>query len=179
MKTTMYVAASMDGFIARPNGDIDWLESIEGAAEDYGYQGFYESIDCLVMGGKTYRQMRKSPEWPYSCKPTWVYSRSPFTIDIPNVFHADMPPDVLVARLKNEAKNHLWVLGGGEIHSLFLREGFIDELRLFIMPLALGEGIPLLAPPMKDRRWRLTELRRWNGDVAELRYERLLDTEGK
>lgn len=172
MKISMYVAASIDGFIARPNGDIDWLESIEGVAEDYGYQAFYETVDCLVMGGKTYRQMHAFPEWPYAGKPTWIYSRSPFVADIPDVFHLDTPPSALIERLKNEGKRHLWVLGGGEIHTMFLRDGFIDEMHLFIMPLALGKGVPLFAPPLRDQRWRLADLRRWNGDVVELRYIR-------
>lgn len=172
MKTSMYAAASMDGFIARPNGDIDWLESIAGAVEDYGYQAFYETVDCLVMGGKTYRQMGAFPEWPYAGKPTWVYSRSPFVPDIPAVFHADVPPCTLIERLKNEGMKHLWVLGGGEIHSLFLRERLVDEIRLFIMPLALGDGIPLFAPPIQDQKWRLADLRPWNSEVAELRYMR-------
>ena len=177
MKTSMYVAASLDGFIARPDGDISWLESIEGAAEDYGYQDFYETVDCLVMGGKTFRQMCAFSKWPYTGKATWVYSRSPVLTDIPGVFHVGMPPKILVKQLKDEGKQHLWVLGGGEIHSLFLRAGFIDEIRLFIMPLALGEGIPLFAPPLQGRRWRLADLRRWNGDMAELRYVRPDDGE--
>ena len=173
MKTSMYVAASMDGLIARTNGAIDWLGSIDEAAEDYDYQSFYETVDCLVMGGRTYRQIRDFPEWPYAGKPTWVYSQSPLPGDMPEVFRAEMPPRTLIEHLKSEGRRHLWVLGGGEIHSLFLREGLIDEMRLFIMPMALGEGIPLFAPPLQDRRWRLTELRRWNDDVAELRYTRL------
>ncbi len=75
MKTSMYVATSMDGFIARPNGAIDWLGNPEDVVEDCGYQAFYETVDCLVMGGKTYRQICTFPEWPYVGKPTWVYSR--------------------------------------------------------------------------------------------------------
>lgn len=170
MKISMYVAASMDGFIARPDGDISWLGNTEVELQDYDYQAFYETVDCLVMGGKTYRQIRASHEWFYAGKPTWLYSRQPFVVDIPDVFHADMSPVALAERLKGEGKKHLWVLGGGEIHSRFLREGLVDEIRLFIMPLALGKGVPLFAPPLTDRTWRLADMKRWNGDVAELHY---------
>lgn len=172
LKISMYLAASMDGYIARPDGDIGWLGNADEELQDFGYQAFYATVDCLVMGGKTYRQLRASHEWFYSGKPTWVYSRYVFSPDIADVLHADRPPAALAEQLRNEGRKHLWVLGGGEIHSLFLRAGLVDEIRLFVMPLALGEGVPLFAPPIPAQTWRLTGMRQWNGDVAELRYAR-------
>lgn len=173
MKISMYVAASMDGFIARPDGDISWLGNTDVELQDYDYQSFYETVDCLVMGSKTYRQIRSTLEWFYAGKPTWVYSRQNFTPDIPDAFHTDMSPVDLVERLKSDGKRHLWVLGGGEIHSLFLRNGFVDEIRLFIMPLALGEGVPLFAPPLPEQMWRLENLKRWPANIGELHYVRV------
>lgn len=170
MKVSMYVAASMDGFIARPDGAIDWLGPADAAEGDYGYPEFYASVDVLVMGGNTYRQMLASPDWPYAGKPVWVYSRSGISSAPPGVRRADSDPAALVERLRSEGMKHLWVLGGGDIHSLFLRQGLIDEIRLFIVSLALGRGVPLFAPPLEDRRWTLAEARRWNREVAELRY---------
>lgn len=172
MKISMYVAASMDGFIARTDGSIDWLEEIGEPPNDYGYQAFYDSVDAIVMGGRTYRQMAAAPDWFYAGKPVWVYSRGDFTSEIPDVFHAVSQPSGLIERLRSEGKKHLWVLGGGEIHSLFLRGGLIDEIRLFIMPSALGGGVPLFAPPVPDRRWMLADVKRWPHDVAELHYVR-------
>lgn len=177
MIASMYVAASMGGFIARSDGDISWLGDTDVELQDYGYQAFYDAVDCLVMGGKTYRQIRSSHEWFYAGKPTWVYSRQPLIPDIPDVFHADVSPVDLVERLKTEGKKHLWILGGGEIHSLFLHEGLVDEIRLFLMPLALGEGVPLFAPPLPDQAWRLENLKRWHADIAELHYIRVRNGE--
>lgn len=172
MKTSMYLASSMDGYIARKDGDIGWLGNTDEELRDYGYQEFYSTVDCVVMGGRTYRQIRGSHEWFYAGKPTWVYTRGTFVADIPDVHHADLPPKELAKRLENEGRLHLWVLGGGEIHSLFLRQGLVDEIRLFVMPLALGEGIPMFAPPIPDQTWRLRATKQWNDSIAELHYAR-------
>ena len=172
MKTSMYVAASMDGFIARPDGSIDWLGSAEEAADDYDYREFYASVDALVMGGKTYRQVAAFPDWPYQGKPVWVYSRGALDPEIPGVRRADVGPAELIQRLRREGRAHLWVLGGGDIHAMFLREELVDEIRLFVMPLALGVGVPLFAPPVPERRWRLAGVRQWPHGVAGLRYTR-------
>lgn len=171
MKISMYVAASMDGFIARADGAIDWLGSAAEAAEDYDYRDFYASVDVLAMGAKTYRQIL-AHEWLYAGKPVWVYSRGELSSDIPGVRRADLEPAALAESLRRENHRHLWVVGGGDIHSLFLRAGLIDEIRLFVMPLALGRGVPLFAPPIADQRWTLAEARRWPHEVAELRYVR-------
>lgn len=172
MKTSMYVAVSMDGFIARTDGSTDWLAEIGPPPNDYGYGEFYDSVDAIVMGGKTYRQMAFSGDWFHSGKPVWVYSRGGFAPKTPNVFHAVSQPAELVGQLRSEGKKHLWVLGGGDIHAMFLREGLIDEIRLFIMPMALGQGVPLFAPPLPDRLWTLANVARWPHDVAELHYVR-------
>lgn len=172
MKISFYVAASMDGFIARPNGDIDWLESVDGEANDFGYADFYNSIDVIAMGGKTFRQMRSFSPWPYAGKPVWVFSHGELPPADPGVSRAELSPAALVEQWIAEGKDHAWVLGGGEIHSLFLRTGLVDEIRLFIMPIALGEGIPLFAPPLNDFRWHLKSVRSWPGNTAELHYAR-------
>lgn len=135
---------------------------------DYGYQSFYDSVDAIIMGAKTYRQIRCSHEWWYAGKPVWVYSRSEFAPDIPDVLHAVSPPAELVRQLRGEGKKHLWVLDGGDIYSLFLRENLIDEIRLFIMPVALGQGVSLFSPPVPERRWALANVTRWPYDGAEL-----------
>lgn len=172
MKTSMYVAVSMDGFIARTDGSIDWLAAIGEPPDDYGYREFYDSVDAIVMGGRTYRQMASSGDWYYAGKPVWVYSHNDFAPKTPDVFHAVSRPAALVEQLRSEGKKHLWVLGGGDIHAMFLREDLVDEIRLFVMPTALGQGVPLFAPPIPERRWALANAARWPHGVAELHYVR-------
>lgn len=169
MKISMYVAASMDGFIARKDGSIDWLNEV-GGETDFGYQKFFDSVDVLCVGNHTYQQM--ADVWPYKNIPSWIYSRTSFRPEQANVHVTSLPPKKLVEQLVQEGRQHLWVMGGGEIHSLFLNEDLVDEIRLFVMPIALGEGISLFAPELVERRWHLAKAKVWPGEVAELHYVR-------
>lgn len=171
MKVSMYVAVSIDGFIARKDNSIDWLSDI-GEETDFGYQDFYRSVDAICMGNRTYQQIAAASAWPYGDKPAWVYSRAPFASVKPNVYMTLLPPEKFAEQLRREGKQHLWVMGGGEIHTIFLNAGLVDEIRLFVMPIALGEGIPLFSPQVIERRWKLTSVEAWPGDVGELRYSR-------
>ncbi|MDR2981191.1 MAG: dihydrofolate reductase family protein [Puniceicoccales bacterium] len=170
MKISMYAAISVDGFLARSDGSIDWLDAIGGEGEDFGYGAFYSTVDAIVMGGKTYRTLVNAGDWGYAGKCTWVYSRKALNSGRDDVFQTNMPAPAFVEHLRSKGKQHLWVMGGGEIHSLFLREGLIDEMRLFIIPLALGEGIPLFAPPIPDMRWSLQRTKPWHGNILEMVY---------
>ena len=170
MKISMYAAISIDGFIARADGSIDWLGSVEETVNDFDYQEFYASVDALVMGGKTYRQLASSNDWLYAEKPVWVYSRDAFAPVIPNVFRTEESPVEFAGRLQSEGKEHLWVVGGGDINSMFLRENLIDDMRIFVIPLALGAGIPLFAPIVPEQRWNLTATRQWKGGIIEMQY---------
>lgn len=172
MKVSMYVAVSIDGFIARKDNSIDWLSDI-GGETDFGYQAFYRSVDAICMGNRTYRQIVAASAWPYSDKPVCVYSRTPFAPEKPNVYATSLPPEKLAEQLRREGKQHLWVMGGGEIHTVFLNAGLVDEIRLFVMPIALGEGVPLFSQRVIERSWKLISVEVWPGDVGELRYCRL------
>ncbi len=175
LKLSMYAAISLDGFIASPDGNIDWLTehgSQDDLENDDGYKEFLGSVDALVMGGKTYRQVLTFGDWPYSGKKCVVVSRSGSKTNLPNVSFTADSPEQIVECLQNEACRHVWVMGGGEIHSLFLRAGLIDEMRIFVMPKILGEGIPLFVPPVPDVRWKLLSQKEWQANIVELRYQR-------
>ncbi|HBT75763.1 MAG TPA: dihydrofolate reductase [Planctomycetaceae bacterium] len=175
LKLSMYVAISLDGFIAKSDGNIDWLTehgSQEDLENDDGYKNFLASVDVLVMGGKTYRQMLTFGEWPYRGKKCVVVSRTETKTDLPDISFTTDSPQQIVERLQNEGCRHVWVMGGGEIHSLFLRAGLIDEMRIFVMPKILGEGIPLFAPPIPDAHWTLLSQKEWQANIVELHYRR-------
>ncbi|HBT76551.1 MAG TPA: hypothetical protein DEB39_06410, partial [Planctomycetaceae bacterium] len=165
MKLSMYVAISLDGFIAKPDGNIDWLTedvSQTDLENDDDYKAFLASVDALVMGGKTYRQVLTFDEWPYCGKKCVIVSRTETKADLPDVSLTADSPEQVVQRLQNEGCRHVWIMGGGKIHSLFLRAGLIDEMRVFVMPKILGEGIPLFAPPVPDVRWKLLSQKEWH-----------------
>ena len=154
-KVSVFIATSLDGFIARENGDIDWLNDANATVpegEDCGYQPFMASVDVLIMGRKTYEQVLSFGSWPYGQTRVIVMSRSPiqFPAELPAcVTHSAAMPRMLYDRLVNEGAQHLYIDGGVTIQR-FLAAGLIDELTITIIPILLGEGTPLFGPLGKD-----------------------------
>lgn len=150
-KCSVFVATSLDGFIARENGSIDWLEqanSVIPSGKDCGYGEFFASVDALVMGRATFEQVRSFEQWPYGDKRVVVMSRHGVTIPdalASTVSSSSATPAQLVAQLAAEGLNHLYIDGGKTIQS-FLRAGLIDELTITLIPLLLGSGRPLFGP---------------------------------
>ncbi len=154
-KVSVFIATSLDGFIARKNGELDWLNDANATVpegEDCGYRAFMDSIDTLIMGRKTYEQVLSFSKWPYGETPVIVMSRNSiaFPANLPDtVTHSSETPRVLSDRLSAAGAKHLYVDGGMTIQS-FLSEGLVDELTITVIPIILGEGIPLFASIGKD-----------------------------
>ena len=144
----LYVAASLDGYIARPNGAVDWLDEIggsgEGPAEDYGYHQFLANVGVVLMGRVTYEQILSfGVAYPYPGAVGYVFSRTRAGEKDDNVTFVDVSaiPE-LIAGLKETGEKDIWLVGGGQLVQEFLRLDLIDRIELFIPPLILGEGIP-------------------------------------
>ena len=155
MKTSVFIATSLDGFIARANGSIDWLEKANATVptgEDCGYRAFIDTVDVLVMGRNTYEMALSFGAWPYEDKRVLVLSSK--AIQIPKaiahtVSTAAETPNQVVARLTAQGATHLYIDGGRTIQQ-FLSAGLIDELTITLIPVLLGTGIPLFGPLAKD-----------------------------
>jgi dihydrofolate reductase len=152
MKVSAFVASSLDGFIARKDGSLDWLGSAGENSEDYGFKAFMNSVDVLVMGRNTYEKVMTFGEWPYGEKPVVVLSSR--TVEIPamlqkTVSSSSETPGDLVERLATQGASHLYVDGGITIQR-FLDSGLIDEITITRIPVLLGEGIPLFGRLAKD-----------------------------
>lgn len=149
VKASVYIATSLDGFIARKDGSLDWLGNPGAASgEDYGYQVYFDSVDVLVMGRNTYETVLGFGKWPYAEKRVIVLSRKPvdFPAGVPDsVSCSSEEPEALVQRLQEEGARHLYVDGGITIQR-FLARGLIDEMTITRIPVLLGEGIPLFGP---------------------------------
>lgn len=170
MKISAFVATSVDGFIARPDGSLDWLRRATG--DDYGYQTFFDSIDALVIGRHTYEQAARMDSWPYAYKRVLVLSRG--FVQIPEnivrfVESTQYAPKVLATNLAQAGVEHLYVDGGKTIQS-FMRAGLLNELTINRLPILLGQGVPLFGRLDADMALGLIESKTLDGDVVQTRY---------
>ena len=145
MKITYYVATSSDGFIAREDGDVSWLDDVEIDADETGLEEFFASIDGLVMGRATYDFVFNYGSWPYEDKPSWVCTSSDLqALDGANLKVCRAVDEVII-EAKAEGLKHLWFVGGGELGSAFLEKGLITHISISEMPIKLQSGIRLFA----------------------------------
>jgi dihydrofolate reductase len=156
----LYIAASLDGYIAGPNGEIDWLEgsgearesataTVVEADEDYGYHEIYESIDTTLMGNSTYPVTLTVDEFPYLNTTNYVFTRGTPPPDTDYVQFVSGDIGSFVRSLKQQPGKDIWLVGGGQINTIMLNEDLIDDIILTSFPLVLGGGIPLFAPGAK------------------------------
>ena len=165
-----YVASSLDGRIATPDRGVAWLEPFEVEDEDYGYAAFYASVDAVILGRRTYEQCLSFATWPYPAKPCWVFSRRPLEPARPEVTFTSESPAALVARFAAEGVRRAWLVGGAELAASFRNEGLIHEYVVSVIPMILGEGIPLLAPGGPRDSLVLAGVKPFGNGVIQLRY---------
>ena len=175
MKASVYIATSLDGFIARENGDVDWLSGgdIEGSGEDYGFQEFIDSVDILVMGRNTFEMVVSSGEWLYGNKQVIVLSSRP--VQIPSNLAGTVEtqlcsPTELVKQLSERGAKHLYIDGGKTIQS-FINAGLIQQIIITTIPVLIGEGIPLFGPVNRDMKLQHIETRSFANGFVQSRYE--------
>jgi len=166
---SVFIAASLDGFIARPDGTLDWLTRFEKSGEDYGYPAFFDSIDALVVGRKTYDFVAGMEEWPYGSKRCVVLTHRPPAAKLASEeFFAGAPLE-LVERLAREGSRRVYV-DGGDVIRQFLTAGLIDDLTLSVIPVVLGSGIRLFDTGLPERWLTLQSSKSWPSGLTQLRY---------
>lgn len=161
MKVSVYIASSLDGFIARKDGGLGWLDEASTTVpdgEDCGFKAFIDTVDTMVMGRKTFEKVLSFGQWPYGKMPVIVLSHNPtsFPSTIPDtVTHCSEQPHTLYEKLSGEGVKHVYVDGGNTIQG-FLSAGLIDEITVTVIPVIIGDGIPLFGS--SDKEVKLTHL---------------------
>jgi dihydrofolate reductase len=174
-KIKVYIACSLDGYIARPDGSIDWLESLPNPNQlDYGYTDFIATIDTVVMGRNTYQEVLGfDVPWPYADCTTYVVSTNP-DLELPTENTRLINSD-LSGQLKKIAElegKDIWIVGGGPLIAALLSEQLVDDLLIFIMPILIGSGIPLFPEGVKETTFALAEAKAYETGVVQLHYKK-------
>jgi len=167
-----YVAMSLDGFIATPDGGVAWLAPFESSAEDYGYGAFYASVDAVLLGRRTYEQALTFGPWPYGDNRVWVFSHGDLAPAAAGVRVTDRTPDEIAAELDAQGVRRAWLVGGAALAASFREAGLITEYIVSVMPVVLGGGVPLFAGLGPQECLRLVESTAFADGVVQLRYER-------
>jgi dihydrofolate reductase len=170
MSISVFVGASVDGFIARRDGTFDFLD--EGGGEPHGFEEFLASVDAIVMGRNTYEVVLPFPEWPYGDKRVVVLSSRPLELPAGRGRLEQMSgsPAEIVARLAATGAHHLYVDGGITIQQ-FLRAGLVDRLIVSRVPVLIGDGIPLFGSVPSDVKLRHVATRAFAGGLVQSEYE--------
>ena len=166
-RVVLYVANSLDGYIAREDGSVDWLFDPYA----HGYEFFYEDVDTVIMGRKTYDQALSFEEAPYSSKRAIVFSRSAKPSPYAGLEFTAEPPQDVVRRLKEEDGGMIWLVGGREISELLIANELVDELIVSIHPKILISGIPLVASKNCAVDLKLVTYEVFKSGLVQLRYE--------
>lgn len=175
-KVTLHVVASLDGFIARKDNTVSWLET-QGKVYEAGATvsaeeatAFLQTIDCYVLGSRTYEHALELG-WPYGDKPTVVLTRRKLSSAKSSVeFHSgDLRS--LMEQLRSRYRS-IWLVGGAMLGQQFLELGLVDEIRLTIAPVLLGDGLRLFGELSSERRWDLKNVVAYKNGFVELTYDR-------
>jgi len=174
MRCSAFIATSLDGYIARPDGSLDWLPGSDGqaGADDYGFGDFYASVDTLIIGRKTWDFANHLPDWPYAGKRVVVRSRQhpagPVPIS-PVAEGSSLPPEALASCLDREGMRHAYVDGGETIRD-FLRAGLIDTITITRVPVLIGDGISLFGGLGKEIHLWHEHTRAYPDGLVQSRY---------
>lgn len=173
-KVTLFIAMSLDGYIADKDGGVDWLNGQEEDGENMDtYSEFIKTIDTIIMGWNTYHQVitELSPEeWVYPEQISYVITHR----EIPSTerihFTSESPCD-LVKRLREEEGNGIWICGGTSIVRQLMETDLLDTLHISVIPTLLGDGVRLFGPLEKEQKLRLVKTQSYNG-ITDLVYEK-------
>lgn len=170
-KLILYIAASLDGYIAKPNDDLSFLSMVEKEGEDYGYSAFTKSVDTVILGRKTYDWvMKQVPEFPHIDKESYIITRT-VRPAIGNVqFYTGKLEELLNTLKQREGKN-IFLDGGAELVNEFLHLALIDEIIVSIIPILLGNGTKLFKQGIPEQKLQQLSSKSFESGLVQLHYK--------
>lgn len=165
-KVVLFIATSLDGYIASTDGAVDWLFH----DADYGYTEFMASVDAVVMGRKTWEQARTFEDVPFAGKHVIVFSRSQSNADASRIRFVQSDPETTIPEIKSSVEKDIWLVGGGDLIQQFIASHLIDEFRIFVHPIILGHGIPLFTQQPQRANLTFVGSQSFPSGLVELRY---------
>nr|WP_307989718.1 dihydrofolate reductase family protein [uncultured Niameybacter sp.] len=173
-KVILYIAMSLDGYIADPKGGVEWLGGQDAASEDMGsYPEFIQTVDTVIMGWKTYHQVTTelSPDqWVYSGMKSYIITHQKL-VATEDIEYTEQPLEELIADLKKQEGKHIWICGGASIVGQLIEKNLIDRYHITMIPTLLGDGIRLFEKSHEELKLKLIGTQSYNG-MTDLIYER-------
>jgi dihydrofolate reductase len=171
-KVVLYIAMSLDGYIAGPGGDMSFLSVVEEAGQDYGYGDFVETIDTVIMGRKTYDWvMTQVSEFPHASRETFIVTKTP-QASMGNINFYNGSLKSLITQLKGLAGKDIFVDGGAEVVNELLKNELIDEFIISVIPVLLGDGLRLFHTGIPRQNLLLKTTSRYEKGLVQLHYVR-------
>ena len=172
-KVILYIATSLDGYIAKPNDDLDFLSIVEQKGQDYGYADFVKTIDTVIVGRKTYdKVISMGYNYPHADKETYVITRtSQPSIGSVNFYTGNLKE--LVEKLKTKKGKNIYCDGGAEIANELMKENLIDEYIISVIPILLGNGTKLFKDGRPELKLKLVSTQQFDKGLVQLHYKRI------
>jgi dihydrofolate reductase len=162
----LYIATSLDGYIARNSGEVDWLFT----DQDYGYTDFLAGVDTILMGRKTYEQILTFGEFPYQAKQNYIFSSNPDFDASPHAKTVRTDLKAFVEALRQTDGKNIWLVGGAALIHPFIEQCLLDEVVLSIHPILLGSGIPLFQNGTPAQRLNLVTCQSYDSGLVQITY---------
>jgi dihydrofolate reductase len=173
-KIILYIAASLDQRIADPDGGLDWLIGFPNPEKtDYEYKDLLTSVDMVLIGGKTYRELLNMDViWPYKNQHTYVVSHHVWSAK-ENISFITENIIETISELRNQPGKDIWLVGGGELISMLLTADLVDEMQITYIPVILGKGIPLFPKQPKESKWKFAGSKHFESGAIKIGYKRI------
>jgi dihydrofolate reductase len=178
-KVILYIAVSLDGYIARSNGDIDWLSIVNKLGEDYGYNEFIKTVDTVIMGRKTYdKVLSMGQEFPHKDRECYIMTREerqpegPPSHAVKTIFYHGKVTE-LISQLKSREGKNIFIDGGAELVNALMKDDLIDEYIISVIPVFLGNGIRLFKDYRPEMKLQLVSSKSYDTGLVQMHYVRI------